>query len=206
MAAEPTTPKGRRTREHIVNAGRAVFARNGYVNARMGDVAVEADISMGGLYRYFSDKEDLFAQVIEDLHERLFEASTSREYSFRTDPYQALLEANRGYLGIYAENRDVMRAFIQAAHVEKRFEDIWWQMRRRHVDRFAGALKRVHGIDEIGGVDARLHVEAMACMAEQSAYIWFAQDQLHGGAVSIEDAAVAITHNWYTALFGSAES
>ena len=69
MSAKPTTDKGRRTREHLVNSGRAVFARVGYVDARMSDVATEADISMGGLYRYFKNKEDLFAQVISDLHE-----------------------------------------------------------------------------------------------------------------------------------------
>ena len=204
MAAEPTTPKGRRTREHLVNAGRSVFARDGYVNARMGDVAVEAEISMGGLYRYFSDKEDLFAAVIEDLHEQLYDASTSREHSFRTDPYQSLLEANRGYLRIYSENRDVMRAFIQAAHVEERFQDIWWQMRNRHVERFTAALARVHGITAVDGVDATLHVEALACMAEQSAYIWFAQEKLHGGEVSIDDAAKSITHNWHTTFFPAA--
>lgn len=71
VSAEPTTPKGRRTRDHLVGAGRTVFARDGYVNARMSDVADEADISMGGLYRYFANKEDLFAQVIADLHEAL---------------------------------------------------------------------------------------------------------------------------------------
>ncbi len=48
MSAEPTTPKGRRTRDHLVNAGRTVFARDGYVNARMSDVAVAADYSLGG--------------------------------------------------------------------------------------------------------------------------------------------------------------
>lgn len=201
MTAEPTTPKGRRTRDHLVSAGRAVFARDGYVNARMGDVAIEADVSMGGLYRYFKNKEDLFAQVIEDLHEQLFEASASREHNFREDPYASLLASNRGYLRIYSENRDVMRAFIQAAHVEKRFQDIWWHMRSRHVERFAAALSRAHDITEIDGVNVRLHVEAMACMAEQSAYIWFAQDVLHGGAVSLEDAARSITHSWYTTFF-----
>ncbi len=201
MPAEPTTPKGRRTREHLVSAGRTVFARDGYVNARMGDVAQEASVSMGGLYRYFKNKEDLFAQVIEDLHEQLFEASASREHSFREDPYESLLASNRGYLEIYAENSDVMRAFIQAAHVEKRFQDIWWHMRNRHIERFAGALARAHGITEIDGVDARLYVESMACMAEQSAYVWFAQGGLRGGNVSINDAARSITHSWYTTFF-----
>lgn len=206
MAAEPTTPKGRRTRDHLVTAGTAVFARDGYVNARMGDVAIEADVSMGGLYRYFMNKEDLFAQVIEDLHEQLFEASASREHNFREKPYESLLASNRGYLQIYSENRDVMRAFIQAAHVEERFQGIWWQMRNRHVERFTEALSRAHGITEIAGVDVRLHAESMACMAEQSAYIWFAQEKLHQGTVSLDDAAKSLTHSWYTTFFAQPNS
>src|SRR5689334_22003394 len=115
VSAEPTTPKGRRTREHLLASAATVFARDGYVDARMSDVAEEAEISMGGLYRYFADKEDLFAQVIADLHEELYRNSTAQEHDFRNDPFGALLEANRGYLAVYSERRDVMRAFIQAA-------------------------------------------------------------------------------------------
>lgn len=201
MPAEPTTPKGRRTRDQLVTAGRAVFARVGYVEARMSDVADEAKISMGGLYRYFKNKEDLFAQVIEDLHEQLFEASASHEHDFRTDPLQSLIESNRGYLQLYSDNRDVMRAFIQAAHVEKRFQDFWWLMRTRHVDRFVRALEHVHGITEVDGVDARLAAESMACMVEQSAYVWFAQETLHGSPVDLEDATRITAHSWYRTFF-----
>lgn len=205
MSAEPTTPKGRRTRDHLVNAGRTVFARDGYVNARMSDVAVAADSSLGGLYRYFKNKEDLFAQVVADLHEQLYEASVSQERDFRTSPYEALLHSNRGYLQLYSDNRDVMRAFIQAAHVEDRFKEFWWQMRTRHVDRFIHALASAHGITQVNGVDARLAAESMACMVEQSAYIWFAQEDLHGTPVSVDDAARTVAHTWYTTFFDAAQ-
>jgi AcrR family transcriptional regulator len=201
LAAVPTTPKGRRTREHLVDAGRRVFARDGYVNARMSDVAHEADISMGGLYRYFANKEDLFAQVIADLHEELFRASTAPEHDFETEPYEALVESNRGYLSLYNDNRDVMRAFIQAAHVEERFRDFWWQMRRRHVDRFVGALENVHGITEVDGVDAALAAESVACMVEQSAYVWYAQHDLHGSELDLDDAARTVAHIWFATFF-----
>lgn len=202
VSAEPTTPKGRRTRDHLVSAGRTVFARDGYVSARMSDVADEADISMGGLYRYFANKEDLFAQVIADLHEALYQASTSRQHDFKTEPYEALVEANRGYLQLYSEQRDVMRAFIQAAHVEDRFRDFWWQMRNRHVDRFVAALKNVHGITQVNGVDVALAAESAACMVEQSAYVWYAQHQLHGSEVDLDDAARTVAHSWYSTFFG----
>lgn len=203
VSAQPTTPKGLRTRAHLVASGRVVFARDGYVNARMSDVAEEAEISMGGLYRYFANKEDLFAQVIADLHEELYQASTAREHDFATDPYGALVEANRGYLALYREQRHVMRAFIQAAHVEDRFRDFWWHMRDRHVERFVSALRSAYGITEVDGVDATLAAEAVACMVEQSAYVWYAQQELHGSEVDLDEAARTVAHNWFTTFFSS---
>lgn len=205
MSAKPTTDKGRRTREHLVSSGRAVFARVGYVDARMSDVATEADISMGGLYRYFKNKEDLFAQVIADLHEKLYEASASHHQDFATNPYRTLLESNRGYLTLYKENREVMRAFIQAAHVEERFQDIWWDMRVRHIDRFVKALAAVHGISEIDGADARVATEAMACMVEQSAYVWYAQERRHKTDVDVDSAARIVARAWYQTFFAGSE-
>lgn len=201
VSAQPTTPKGLRTRAHLVDAGRTVFARHGYVNARMSDVADEAEISMGGLYRYFKNKEDLFAQVIADVHEELYQASTAKEADFATDPLGVLIEANRGYLGLYRDQRHVMRAFIQAAHVEDRFRDFWWQMRNRHIERFVSALSRVHGITEVAGVDAALAAESVACMVEQSAYVWYAQQELHGSEVDLDEAARTVAHTWFRTFF-----
>lgn len=201
-ATVPTTPKGKRTYARLLEVGREVFARDGYVSMRMSDVATEAGMSLGGLYRYFANKEDLFAGVIADLHERLFAASTTTSHLFRTDPRQALLEANRGYLAMYAENRDVMRAFMQAAHVDDRFRDIWNQMRERHVDRFAKAAASVHGITSVDGVDVRVLTEAVACMVEQSAYLWFAQSSLRDRQMDVETASIAATRVWYETFFG----
>ena len=198
----PTTPKGKRTYAHLLEVGREVFARDGYVSMRMSDVASEAGISLGGLYRYFANKEDLFAGVIADLHERLFAASTTTSHLFRTDPQQALLESNRGYLALYAENREVMRAFMQAAHVDDRFRDIWNQMRQRHVDRFADAAASVHAIAEVDGVNVRVMTEAVACMVEQAAYVWFAQSDLSDLDMDVDTAARAATRIWYEAFFG----
>lgn len=203
-SAEPTTPKGRRTRKHLVDAAAAVFARDGYVDARMSDVALEASISMGGLYRYFANKEDLFAQVIADLHEELYNASTAEAHDFRTDPHGALVEANRGYLATYRKNRDLMRAFMQAAHVQERFRDIWWQMRTRHVERFVDATKRVHGITEVDGIDSTLAAESLACMVEQAAYVWFGQAALHPSEVDVDDAARTVARSWHRTFFGEA--
>ena len=206
MAAQvtqvPTTPKGRRTRSRLLASGRKVLSRNGYVDLKMVDVAEEAGVSLGALYRYFRNKEDLFRALVDGIHEALFEASRAPNKELATDPKGALLEANLGYLSLYSENRDVMRALIEASTVDERFRSVWWAMRNRHVDRFVGALKAKYGIEEVDGVPARLVAEAMAAMVEQCAYVWFAQeDQLNENPVSVDDAAKIVTRVWHDAFF-----
>jgi len=202
VSATPTTPKGRRTRQSIVEAGRRVFARDGFVNARMSDIAEESQLSLGGLYRYFMNKDDVFEAVIAHVHEDLFAASSAADHNFETEPYEALLEANRGYLEHYWEHRDVMRAFMEAAHVDPRFRDIWWTMRTRHVARFLKALERSG--ESTTGINPRLAAEAMACMVEQAAYVWFAQEELYGQEVKRHEAADVVTWAWYRTFFDDA--
>ena len=197
----PQTTKGQRTRKNILNCARKVFARAGYVTLRMSDVAEESGVSMGSLYRYFQNKDDLFVNLIGDIHEQMFSASRASEHDFAADPYQALLAANRGYLKHYHENRDVMRALIEAGTVDERFRDVWWQMRSRHIDRFVYALKPSHGIETVSGVSVRTVVESMASLVEQSAYTWFAQEELNDKPISVETAAQVVTRVWYRTFF-----
>lgn len=201
VANVPTTKKGRKTRSKILAAAREIFAEDGYVDARMVDIAKRAGLSNGGLYRYFTSKDAVFVALIADLHEDLYRASGRTAHSFAAEPRKALTEANRGYIAKYFENRDVMRAFIEAAGVDRGFRQIWWDMRDRHVRRFAAALSRDHGIEEIGGVPATTVTEALACMVEQACYVWFAQEAMDGRRVSIDDATAALSDAWYAAVF-----
>jgi len=51
-------------RERIVASAADAFARDGYLAARLADIACEAGISTSNLYRYFDSKEALFAQIV----------------------------------------------------------------------------------------------------------------------------------------------
>jgi len=198
----PPTLKGRRTRSHLLNCARRVFARMGYVTLTMSEVAKEAKVSMGALYRYFQNKDDLFVNLVGDIHEDLFQASRAVEHDFAADPYNALLEANRGYLAHYYENRDVMRALMEAVAVDERFRDVWWKMRNRHVERFVHALRQAHGIEQVDGVAARTVTEALASLVEQSAYTWFAQEELNDGPIPVKTVAQVVSGIWYRTFFG----
>lgn len=198
---EPPTPKGKRTRALLLDAARRVFSREGYVTARMGDVADEANVSMGALYRYFRSKDDIFLALIGDIHNELFVASRSPQAKFKLDPYAALLAANEGYFELYQANRDVMRAFIEATTVNTEYRDMWWWMRQRHTERFCAILARDFGITEVNGVAAEVVTEALVSMTEQSAYVWYAQEKLAKHEVPVAVAAQIVTRAWHGAFF-----
>ncbi|MGI8706849.1 MAG: TetR/AcrR family transcriptional regulator, partial [Actinomycetota bacterium] len=115
MPAKPTTKKGRRTRIQILEAARTVFARDGYVDSRMTDIAAEAGLSTGGLYRYFDNKTEVLSTLIAEIHEQFYSLSGHTRPLLKRDPLAALTQANRGYIEYYYENRQVMRVFIEAA-------------------------------------------------------------------------------------------
>ena len=55
---QPTKVKVR-----IIQAARKNFAKNGFSNTSMNDIANSAKVSKGGLYHHFASKEDLFMAI-----------------------------------------------------------------------------------------------------------------------------------------------
>lgn len=60
-------------RREILRAAGKVLVSRGYHNVHLDDVAAAAGLSKGTLYLYFKDKESLFAEVLEDVIDRLEE-------------------------------------------------------------------------------------------------------------------------------------
>ena len=80
-------------REKILKAAIAEFKENGYANASIRNIAVNAHISLGNIYRYFTNKEALYCAVVEPLMEEIvrkidseFEHETWRQRTCPTRP------------------------------------------------------------------------------------------------------------------------
>lgn len=56
-------------RTRIINAAIAEFKEYGYSNASIRNIAEVANISLGNIYRYYENKEDLFLTIINPLTE-----------------------------------------------------------------------------------------------------------------------------------------
>lgn len=194
----PPTPKGQRTRDRILLNSRRVFGRNGYVAARMVDIAEESGLSLGGLYRYFTSKESLFRELVTEVHEALFDASSDHTAKDLT-PYDALLASNRHYLECYRSNRAVLRAYVEASAVDDDFRAMWLAQRERYISRFIHAYAQRQGVAVDNDVRLRTFIESLACLVEHSAYVWFGQADAEP-PLPIEQLAEVVTQIWYHAI------
>jgi len=67
-----------RTRQKVLEAAKRLFMQRGYEGATMRDIAADAGLSTGALFANFTDKADLFNEVVltdfEIQHERIAQA------------------------------------------------------------------------------------------------------------------------------------
>jgi AcrR family transcriptional regulator len=74
VTIEPLTPERRRamTRQHLLEAAAIVFARKGFHESTLDEVAATAGFSKGAVYSNFKSKDDLFVELLDDRVNREF--------------------------------------------------------------------------------------------------------------------------------------
>lgn len=73
---KPVQSRSKSTKDKIVEAALELFCEKGYYNTTTNEIAHRAQVSIGSLYSYFSDKDTIFFEILEKYHEK-FEAATS---------------------------------------------------------------------------------------------------------------------------------
>lgn len=85
----PQTPKGRETREHILETARSLFHRQGFGNTTIKNIIDEAHVAKGTLYLYFQDKYDLMHQMTDEFAAHFQQVVQSAIQSFSTSDQSA---------------------------------------------------------------------------------------------------------------------
>ena len=125
---EKATRKGRQTDEAFRDAARLVFARDGYLNARITDIAAAAGRSVASFYNYYDTKADLLIALAEEFHAEATQLAVL-PYRVGLTGEEALREAIAGFWYTYAKRRGELIGIFQAAMIEGRFRDRWLELR-----------------------------------------------------------------------------
>ena len=104
--APPEVARGTSKRERILRAAIEVFARNGYFNAKVSEIAKAAGVADGTIYLYFDGKEDLLVTVFRE-HTRSYLQSLERDLAHVKRPEERLRIAIRHHLETLGRDRSL---------------------------------------------------------------------------------------------------
>jgi TetR/AcrR family transcriptional regulator, fatty acid metabolism regulator protein len=97
-------------REAIMRAATKVFARSGYFNAKVADVAREAGVADGTVYLYFKSKEEILRSIFERNTSEAVSAGRE-ELAKIEDPREKLRRIARHHLERLGADRDLAVVF-----------------------------------------------------------------------------------------------
>ncbi|MBS9534771.1 TetR/AcrR family transcriptional regulator [Mycobacterium sp. M1] len=197
----PATVRGAKTRAGLIAAARKVFERDGYLDAKLSDITKAAGCAIGSFYTYFSNKEEIFAAVLEQAQQDMLHPGMDR-VSAADDPYAVLEASNRAYLEAYRRNAKLMGLLEQVAQIDPEFR----AFRARRADAFI--RRNAAGIADLqsrgiadGGVDALLASQALSGMVSRLAYNAFVLGGIAtAGDDGFEALVATVTRLWANAL------
>jgi AcrR family transcriptional regulator len=102
-------------RQENIEAAREIFARKGFTDATLDDVAERAEFGKGTLYNYFSNKDGLFACVLEDSFITL---KSIAEEALNSDGTleEKITAFISGELGYFFRNPESMHLMMRESH------------------------------------------------------------------------------------------
>jgi AcrR family transcriptional regulator len=125
-------------REAILRAAAAAFAQDGFEGASLGDIVERAGTSIGNLYKYFGNKEELFAKFMpQEFTADLTNRVRSQVGALRTEPDAFSLDKDHPYW----RASDALLAFT-LEHRERVVFLLLRAQRTKH-ERFASEIVRL---------------------------------------------------------------
>lgn len=176
-------------RRLVLEAAERVFARKGYEDAKVEEIAQASGVSLGTLYSVFAGKAEIFRAIHEAADEELLHRAVDAARGLE-DPLATLLAGVRAYTLYFLARPDLLRMHLregltwgaEGAGAGSRERTRAWHA---GVDMLASAFQR--GIDRgvLVARDARLMARMMIAMQQVELAHW-----LEGGRERDPDAVV----------------
>ena len=162
--------QGRKTMQRLLDAGRAVFEKQGLHNARVDDIVKAAKTSHGTFYLYFANKDDLFKALAIDAMTEMEELGQHLEPITIDDAgREALRTWVAKFVDLYAAHGSVIRAWTEWQFVDRELG----HRAQESLLALSGALSR--RIDETRGLGDDAAVEGVACLSMLERFNYFQQ-------------------------------
>ena len=172
--------------------------RDGFLDARVSDIAREAGLSHGSYYHYFDSKEQLFREVAELQEARLTAPPADADRTRPDAPVERIRDANRRYFERYRDAARLMGVVEQVSRYDAQVNAARMATQRHFAERSERAIRgwQADGLVD-PGLDPVVAADALGAMTARFAELWLVQ----GYREYDFDAAVdQVTRLWANAL------
>jgi AcrR family transcriptional regulator len=196
----PRSRKGARTRARLLAAAKQVFERDGFLDARISDIAEAAAISHGAFYHYFDSKEQIFREVAEAQESFLTAPPTGEQPADGVDrsPRGRIRTANRRYLERYRDQARIMGVIEQVSRFDDHVKAARAGRQKHFAERAERAIRRWQAEGLVDSeVDPAIAATALGAMVARFAELWLVQGYAR---YRFDEAVEQLTRLWANAL------
>ena len=148
--------RGRARREQILDAAFHTFARRGYRDTAVDEIAAAAETSKGGIYFHFPTKESIFRELMRTTADKLV-ARVERAVAAESDPIARAEAALHAVLATFAGHRTMARLlFLDALGAGRLFNAETNALHERFAALIAGYLDEAVAAGAIPPIDTRI--------------------------------------------------
>lgn len=196
VSTAPLT-KGQRTRHRLLAAAERVFEKDGFLEARVADIATQAAVAHGTFYTYFESKTDIFRAVLTEFLPSIYQTTNYGDGEYPT-PYQRVEFGNRRFFEVYRDRSKMLALLEQTATFDPEVKMLRTTLRHT-AER--GIRRNIVRMQENGLVDPDLNADiAASClvaMATHSYYTWLVMD---GRDYDEDESIITLSRLWASAL------
>lgn len=167
--------KAAQTEAALKEAARRVFARTGYLNAKITDITAEAGRSAGSFYKHFTSKQDVLQALLSDWLEQAGQELSGHEAGDDLSSEPALRARVAAYWHTYKAHLPEIRALGEAALVDPEFAGRVAGIRHAQLETMREHLRRLRAAGfELPG-DPAVLASAFNALMEGFCAIWLAR-------------------------------
>lgn len=182
---KPNTPrsqKGARTRARLLEAAKEIFEEDGFLEARISDIAERAGLSHGSFYHYFDSKEEVFREVAETVEERLSAplGGVILDPESHAAPHDRIREALRRHLESYRREARIIGVIEQMSRYDKQVNAMRMERHQRYSQQVASSIHDLqqHGLAD-PDLDPKIAAAALGAMTSRFPEMWLVQGVVH---------------------------
>jgi AcrR family transcriptional regulator len=177
----PRSRKGAQTRARLLAAAKQIFEENGFLDARISDIAERAGLSHGSFYHYFESKEEVFREVAAGVEEQLSAPMGSVILDPKSDapPHERIREAIRLHMESYRREARIMGVIEQVSRYDAEVREARRRRQMHYGHLVEESIRRLqrHGMVD-PSLDPAIAAAVLGSMTSRFPELWFVEGRI----------------------------